>query len=131
MNANTQQAAAAFPIDQSGLETFVASIPSDRAADVLETSRSAGFDILATGHEFLPVGGFTGEVPAPSLPAFIRLVAEGRVQRATVTTSPLTRAPDLRWVASHCQKNGPSVYDAIEQAHRSVFYCAPGDARVH
>jgi 4-amino-4-deoxy-L-arabinose transferase-like glycosyltransferase len=128
VNTNTQAAATQFPVDQKELATFVQGIPSDRAADVFETSRSAGFYILATGHEFLPVGGFSGRVPAPSLRAFIKLVAQGRVERVTVTTKPLTNAPDLRWVASHCRRYGARVYDVEEQAYRSVFYCAPSDA---
>jgi 4-amino-4-deoxy-L-arabinose transferase-like glycosyltransferase len=128
VNTYTQAFATQFPVDQKELGTFVEGVPSDRAADVLETSRSTGFYVLATGHEFLPVGGFSGRVPAPSLPAFIKLVALGRVQRVTVTTKPLTNAPDLRWVASHCRQHGPSVYDDEERAHRSVFYCVPSDA---
>jgi 4-amino-4-deoxy-L-arabinose transferase-like glycosyltransferase len=128
VNTYTQAAATQFPVDQKELAPFVQGIPSDRAADVFETSRSAGFYILATGHEFLPVGGFSGRVPAPSLSAFIKLVAHGRVERVTVTTKPLTDAPDLRWVASHCRRYGASVYDVEEQASRSIFFCAPSDA---
>ncbi len=77
VNTYTRAAATQFPEDQKELATFVQGIPSDRAADVFETSRSAGFYVLATGHEFLPVGGFSGRVPAPSLAAFIELVAQG------------------------------------------------------
>jgi 4-amino-4-deoxy-L-arabinose transferase-like glycosyltransferase len=113
---------------QQVLGRIAARTPQGDAVDVVETSQAAGLDILATGHEFLPVGGFSGRVPAPSLPAFIKLVALGRVERVTVTTKPLTKAPDLRWVASHCQRYGASVYDVEEQAYRSVFSCAPSDA---
>jgi hypothetical protein len=128
VNTYTRAAATDFPVDQTALARFVQGVPADRSADVFETSRSTGFYVLATGHEFLPVGGFSGRVPAPSLAAFMELVAQGRVERVTVTTNPLTNAPDLRWVASHCQQHGSSVYDNEEQAHRSVFYCAPFDA---
>jgi 4-amino-4-deoxy-L-arabinose transferase-like glycosyltransferase len=128
VNAYSQMAAATFPSEQHALEQFVTGIPADRAADVFETSRSTGYYILATGHEFLPVGGFSGDVPAPSLPAFIRLVAEGHVERVTVTTQPLTRAPDLRWAVTHCQATGSSVYDTEAQARRSAFICTPDDA---
>jgi 4-amino-4-deoxy-L-arabinose transferase-like glycosyltransferase len=131
VNAHTQRVAATFPAEQRELTQLVSDLPSDRAADVFETSGTTGFYILATGHEFLPVGGFSGRVPAPSLPAFIRLVAQGRVERVTVTTKPLTRAPDLRWAATHCRRYGPTLYDAAAQAHRDVFFCAPADARAH
>ena len=131
VNVNTQAAAARFPADERALARFVANIPAGRAADVFETSRTTGLYILASGHEFLPVGGFTGSVPAPSLATFTRLVAEGRVQRVTVTTKPLTRAPDLRWVSSHCRPLGPTIYDAEAQAHRGVFSCVLADVHGH
>jgi hypothetical protein len=79
---------------------------------------------MATGREFLPVGGFSGRVPAPSLPEFERLVAEGHVVRVTVTTRPLTRTPDLRWVAAHCTRTPVSRYDPLERATKTVFECA-------
>jgi 4-amino-4-deoxy-L-arabinose transferase-like glycosyltransferase len=123
VNHFSQQAAARFPADMAALQQFVANIPVDQAADVLETSGVAGYYIMATGHEFLPVGGFTGSVPAPSLAEFKQFVAEGRILRVTVTTEPLTRTPDLRWVVSHCARSAVHQYDAIERATRTVFYC--------
>jgi hypothetical protein len=57
---------------------YADSVPPSVAADVFESSYVASLDVLATGREFLPVGGFTGEVPEPSLPQFIRDVARGR-----------------------------------------------------
>ena len=128
VNRNSQEAAAAFPREMAVLQAFVAPVPPDQAADVFETSGSAGYYIMATGREFLPIGGFTGRVPAPSLAEFERFVAEGRVRRVTVTTSPLTRAPDLRWVASHCFRTPLHQNDPLERATRTVYLCAPRDA---
>ena len=129
VNRFSQEAASRFPREMAELEAFVARIPPDQAADVFETSGSAGFSIMATGREFLPVGGFTGSVPAPSLAEFERFVAEGRVRRVTVTTSPLTRTPDLRWVVSHCTRTlVTQYYPAGKQATRTVYLCVPGDA---
>ncbi len=104
VNRDSQEAAARFPADQAALEEFVAKIPASQAADVFETSALAGYDIMATGHEFLSVGGFTGRVPAPPLAEFTQFVADGHVVRVTVTTHPMTRTPDLRWVVSHCAR---------------------------
>lgn len=114
-------AAATFPSEAAALQKFVARVPRSEAADVFETSGTTGYYIMATGREFLPVGGFSGRVPAPSLAAFKRLVAEGRVVRVTVTTRPLTRTPDLRWVVAHCTRTPESQYGKIEQATRTVF----------
>jgi 4-amino-4-deoxy-L-arabinose transferase-like glycosyltransferase len=123
VNRYSQEAAARFPLDMTVLKEFVATVPPNQAADVLETSGATGYYIMATGHEFLPVGGFTGRVPAPSLAEFKQLVVEGRVRRVTVTTDPLTRAPDLRWVVSHCTRTPESTYSNIERATRTVYYC--------
>ena len=119
----TQEAAASFPSEVAALQKFVAPIPQSEAADVFETSGVTGYYIMATGREFLPVGGFSGRVPAPSLAEFARLVAEGRIVRVTVTTRPLTRAPDLRWVAAHCTRTLVSHFDELEQATKTVFEC--------
>ena len=128
VNRDSQAAAARFPANQAALEKFVAKIPASQAADVFETSALAGYYIMATGHEFLPVGGFSGRVPAPPLAEFEQFVADGRVVRVTVTTQPLTRAPDLRWVVSHCARRGAPAYDVIERATRTIFFCSAGGA---
>ena len=94
-----------------------------RRPDVFETSGTTGYYIMATGREFLPVGGFSGRVPAPSLAAFKRLVAQGRIVRVTVATRPLTRTPDLRWVVAHCTRTPLSQYDNVAQVTRTVFEC--------
>ncbi len=131
VNHNSQEAAYAFPFEVTALRAFVAHVPPSQAADVFETSGAAGYSIMATGREFLPVGGFTGRVPAPSLAEFEQFVAEGRVRRVTVTTDPLTRTPDLRWVVSHCARTPERRYDPADRATRTVYTCAPADARGH
>jgi 4-amino-4-deoxy-L-arabinose transferase-like glycosyltransferase len=83
---------------------FSSTFPEDQAVDVFETSAYAGFDIMITGHEFLPVGGFTGRVPAPTVSQFKTYVSEGRVTRAAVAVSPLSRNPVMLWVTRHCAK---------------------------
>jgi 4-amino-4-deoxy-L-arabinose transferase-like glycosyltransferase len=123
VNRNTEQAAAKFPGDAAKLNEFVAQVPGTQAADVFETSGTAGYFIMATGHEFLPVGGFSGRVPAPSLAEFKQFVAEGRVVRVTVATQPLTRTPDLRWVVAHCTRSPEHQYVAYEQVTKTVFFC--------
>ena len=124
VNRATQEAAATFPSEMAALQKFVAPLPPSEAADVFETSGTTGYYIMATGREFLPVGGFSGRVPAPSLAAFTRLVSEGRIVRVTVTTRPLTRTPDLRWVVAHCTRTLVHQYDKHEQATKTVFECA-------
>ena len=88
-----------------------ASLPSV-AADVFESSYFASEDIFATGHEFLPVGGFTGQVPVPSVPQFIHYVATGRVVAATAAVAPRSHNPVIIWMIEHCAKQayGATTY---------------------
>jgi hypothetical protein len=86
------------------LVRFADGSPPTVAADVLESSYFASNDIFATGHEFLPVGGFTGQVPVPSLPQFIHYVATGRVVAATAAVAPRSHNPVIIWVIEHCAK---------------------------
>jgi 4-amino-4-deoxy-L-arabinose transferase-like glycosyltransferase len=128
VNHFSQEAAYAFPHEVTKLRALVARVPPNQAPDVFETSGTAGYSIMATGREFLPVGGFTGRVPAPSLAEFEQFVAEDRVRQVTVTTDPLTRTADLRWVVAHCARTPEHSYDAVERASRTVYTCAPADA---
>ena len=128
VNQYLQEAAADVPGYEQALIPFVQAVPKGVAVDVFETSMSAGYDILLTGDEFLPVGGYSGQVPAPSLSQFKYLVFHRKVFRVTVVTDPLTRSPDLRWVVSHCQRTPLHSYDPLAEATRTVFYCLPKDA---
>jgi 4-amino-4-deoxy-L-arabinose transferase-like glycosyltransferase len=56
--------------------------------------------ILATGSEVLPIGGFQGGIPAPSLGRLQRYVAAGEV-RAFV--APIhSDDPRIEWIHAHC-----------------------------
>jgi 4-amino-4-deoxy-L-arabinose transferase-like glycosyltransferase len=126
LNRITQGSIAKFNQGLHILPTFTDNVPPSVAADVIETSGFAGNDILATGREFLSVGGFTGRVPAPPLSEFVRFVAAGRINRATLATKPLTRNPDLLWVRAHCQ--GESSYPLQGTTITfSVYNCRPAD----
>jgi 4-amino-4-deoxy-L-arabinose transferase-like glycosyltransferase len=127
LNQETLMSVTDFNLDTPVLAKFVGAVHPSTAADVLETSQSAGFDILATGREFLPVGGFTGVVPAPTVSQFERLVAQGRIGRATVTTQPLTRSPVLLWVMDHCRRLA-SFEEPLPPHTNTVYQCTPKDA---
>ena len=120
--------ASELPQLQAVLTQFTSRLRPDVSAISIETTLGASEDVLATGHEFLPIGGYTGEVPTPTLPAFIRYVAEFRVRIVNVATRPLTRSPDLRWAAAHCLRSG-SYSVRAEQATFTDFSCVPADAR--
>ena len=116
-----------FPGLQRTLTQFTSALRPDEAANVIETTLGASDDILATGHEFLPVGGYTGEVSTPTLAQFIGYVARRHVRFVNVATQPLSRSPDLRWAAAHCHRLR-SYYAGLEQATFTDFSCEPADA---
>ena len=107
---------------------YANTFPEDHAVDVFETSGLAGYDIMVTGHETLPVGGFTGRVPAPTVSQFEQYVSEGRVTRAAVAVSPLSRNPVMVWVTHHCPKQsfGPATFLG-DGALFQRYICSPAD----
>jgi 4-amino-4-deoxy-L-arabinose transferase-like glycosyltransferase len=125
IHTENQKALATWP----ALIREAAHYPSSVSVDTQETSSAVSLAILGTGREFLPVGGFTGRVPNPTLPQFIGDVARHRVERVLVAVRPLTRNPDLRWVVEHCApeatRNGTLLIGGVSYRH---FHCDPADA---
>ena len=96
--ANWQHYLATWP----ALVAFTRTSPPTQAADTWETSAQVSTFVLATGSEFLPVGGFSGQVPSTPLPVFIADVRDGRISRVAVSVRPRTRNPDMVWTEAHC-----------------------------
>ncbi len=92
-----------------------------------ETSAQSSVPILATGHEFLPVGGFTGRVPSTTLAQFVADVRAGRVVVVLAAVAPRTRNPDLLWAVAHCRPLGGSGTKA-QGATMRFSSCSPADA---
>ncbi len=127
VNHNTQLAIAYYGRDQQALLHFVAAVPPNQAADVFETSITTGGDILATGREFLPVGGYRGVVPSTTLAGFEHDVSAGRVRRVTLASAPLSANPIMRWVHGHCQDTRAGFTDVVARARFTVYSCRPAD----
>lgn len=60
--------------------------------------------IFATGHEVVPIGGFQGTNPSPSVSRLQRLVAESQVH---LILGPDAADPRMRWAAAHCRQVAP------------------------
>jgi 4-amino-4-deoxy-L-arabinose transferase-like glycosyltransferase len=56
--------------------------------------------IFATGEEVLPIGGFTGTNPSPTLAHLKPFIAH---RELAVILGPTTTDPRMRWAADHCQ----------------------------
>ncbi len=121
-HAGSNAAVAAWP----ALAAQAASIPLGRSVETAETSAQVSEGVVATGREYLPVGGFTGQVPATSLRQLEADVRAGRVEDVTVSTAPRTRNPAMRWVSAHCH-GGSRVHE--NGATFRHYVCLPADVR--
>jgi 4-amino-4-deoxy-L-arabinose transferase-like glycosyltransferase len=85
-----------------------------------QTSALAAPFIWATGQEVIPIGGFTGTIPEPTLAALQSMIQMNDVR--TFIQSPTTTDPRLAWIARHCIKitktSGPAPVLPI-----SIYYC--------
>jgi 4-amino-4-deoxy-L-arabinose transferase-like glycosyltransferase len=88
----------------------------DGAPDLLatQTSAAAAQFIYATGREVLPIGGFTGTIPSPTLS---QLQADVRAGRFRVVVVFSTADPRMAWIAANCLP-----------AARPTYVCDPPDA---
>jgi len=126
--------ASAFARNLGGLAGQTAGLlaPLERAnggqPDLLatQTAAVAAPFIYDTGREVLPIGGYSGTSPQPSLPALRSMIARGDFH--IVVQSPTVSDPRLRWVASHCFTVSNGAAAGTSGLHFAVYYCgrAPG-----
>jgi hypothetical protein len=121
----------------AGLARFVSFVPRAQAADVFETSYLASYDIFATGREFFPVGGYSGQVPTPSLHQFKSDVTAGKIVHANAAMAPRSHNPVMIWIITHCARlTGPAATYSYQGTTMRRFTCFPADvggvgARAH
>jgi 4-amino-4-deoxy-L-arabinose transferase-like glycosyltransferase len=69
-----------------------------------DTSAVAAAYILASGREVLPIGGFTGAIPSPTLRQIRIDIAFHQVDLAIVPVVPPGRDPRIIWIRTHCRQ---------------------------
>jgi len=72
-----------------------------------DTSGLAQSYILYSGREVLPIGGYLGNVPAPTLAALQADISRGYVRTFVLPVSPEGSDPRVRWIESHCTEEPP------------------------
>jgi 4-amino-4-deoxy-L-arabinose transferase-like glycosyltransferase len=90
---------------QEGAAAFDATwdrYPPDQILMAVDTSYIAGSLIMVSGREFLPIGGYTGNNPSPTLKQLRHLVANGKLLLFFIPVSPAGNDPRLDWVRRHC-----------------------------
>ncbi len=89
-----------------------------------ETSALAAPFIFVTGQEVLPIGGYTGTIPSPTLARIRSLVRSGSFH--LVLQSPSATDHRFVWIAHHClhlpQPTGTSV---PVRDRFAISYCLP------
>ncbi len=67
-----------------------------------DTSTLADTYIYYTGKEILPIGGYLGGVPSPSLSQLQRYIASRQVRAFLIPVEPPSKDPRIVWVHTHC-----------------------------
>jgi 4-amino-4-deoxy-L-arabinose transferase-like glycosyltransferase len=86
-----------------------------------ESSALAAPFIFETGQEVLPIGGFTGTVPSPTLSRIETLVNEGAFH--LVLESPMPSDSRYIWIAHQCQAVPQPAQTPIP-IRLAVYYCS-------
>ena len=79
---------------------------------------------MMTGHEFLPIGGFTGGAPVPTLGRIEQLAHEGEIQLALVPLDA-TNDPRVAWIMQHCTKVGQPARVARDRCSSRTSVASP------
>jgi 4-amino-4-deoxy-L-arabinose transferase-like glycosyltransferase len=84
-----------------------------------QTSALASVFIDDSGQEALPIGGFTGTIPSPTLSQLKADISAGQFHLVLAATST---DPRLRWIAGHCRRLGRT------SASLHLYFCLPTNA---
>jgi hypothetical protein len=104
---NNQLLAANAPKFTKALQRLALQTPPGDALLGTDTSGLAENDILYSGREVLPIGGYLGNVPAPSLATLQADISRGYVRVFVLPVSPQGPDPRVRWIESHCTMPPP------------------------
>jgi hypothetical protein len=80
--------------------------------------------IMNTGREFLPIGGFSGSNPSPTLARLIYLIKSHQVSSFFIPLRPGGDDPRLVWIRRHCLRTGTRPQTAGVEF--GVYTCLPG-----
>ncbi len=119
-----QTLAAAAPGLSTALQRLGQEVPPADALLGTDTSGLAENDILYSGREVLPIGGYLGNVPAPTLATLRADISRGYVRAFVLPVSPPGPDPRVRWLESHC--TGRPQPPRRRPVPYATFLCGPG-----
>jgi 4-amino-4-deoxy-L-arabinose transferase-like glycosyltransferase len=88
-----------------------------------DTSLLAAPTIFYTGKEILPIGGYNGGVPSPSLSQLRHYIATDKVRLFLIPVKPPSQDPRITWIQTHCtrlRREGRS-----RDIELALFVCRP------
>ena len=100
--------------------------PAGRSVETAETSAQVSQDVVATGREYLPVGGFTGQVPATSVRQ-LEADVRGRARRGRAGLGCTPDAQPGHAMGPRALPGGTSLLHQDGATYRRVL-CLPSDA---
>jgi 4-amino-4-deoxy-L-arabinose transferase-like glycosyltransferase len=123
--AHTNQLLAAdAPVIIREAQSLEIATPPGHALFGADTSGLAAAYILYSGREVLPIGGYLGNVPAPTLATLKADISRGYVFIFVLPVSPPGPDPRVRWLESHCTRQPlPANRRPLPYAD---FLCTPG-----
>jgi len=89
----------------------------------VDTSSFAAAYVLATGKEVVPIGGFAGGSPAPTLAAIKSYISNNQVQLFVLPVTPASTDPRVQWVEAHCSLLGKGGSPVVI----GEYNCTPAD----
>jgi len=121
----------ALPRNEAALSAHMQQIAQTSRTRYLfgvDTSGLAAAGILFSGDEILPIGGYYGGVPAPSLATIQSDIRNGYVSTFQLPLTPPSPDPRVRWIEQHCQMLSSSLpHGGVTIA---TYSCAPGPTSV-
>jgi 4-amino-4-deoxy-L-arabinose transferase-like glycosyltransferase len=121
---HNQALAAAGPALTRAVQRLELRTPPADALFAADTSGYVASYILYSGREILPIGGYLGNVPAPTLATLRADISRGYVRVFVLPVSPPGPDPRVRWIESHCarQPQPPNLHP-VPYAY---FFCGSG-----
>ena len=104
---NNQALAAAAPALTAAVQRLELETPPGDALFGADTSGLSQNYILFSGREVLPIGGYLGNVPAPTLATLQADISRGYVRVFVLPVAPPGQDPRVRWIESHCTRQPP------------------------
>ncbi|HEX4089632.1 MAG TPA: glycosyltransferase family 39 protein [Trebonia sp.] len=125
---NNQLLAAAGPDYSKAAQRLALGTPPGDPLFVADTSGLAENYILYSGLEVLPIGGYLGNVAAPTLAALQADIDDGDARLFVLPASPSGSDPRVLWIESHCTREPPPL--TARPRPFANFVCSPGSTSV-